>query len=484
MRRTAMSGKPVLQLAIGRAAGFAATFAVPLVLARMLAPAAFGTYKQLFLVASTVISIAQIGMVESLLYFLPASSGRGGRYVCNTSVVLAGVALVCLVLLVLAGPRLGSWFANDELRTLSGLLGIYVLLMLPSLLLEIVLTARKRYAGAAAAYAGSDVARAIAVVVPIVLTGRLEGLLIGAVGFAAARLAATLIYLGREFGSGLRPDAAAARAQLAYALPYQVGVMLSILVTNFHLYAVGCLQIPLVELVFTPAGNVMMVRMTGAIASQQPHTVLALWHDTTRRLAYIFFPLVGLLVVTAHELIVVLFTEAYVASVPIFSVWAAAILFAAFQTDGVLRVYAQTRTIAGLYAVQLLLMAGLVPTLMSAFGLVGAVLATVIAAGVGKGLALIAVRRLMSVTVQELLPRRSLLEIFGAAFLAALVALGVKNHLAVAPPLLLVITTGAYGAMYAGLLLARGFIGGEVLPVVASNITGPEAVKRSTEVAN
>ena len=102
-------GRPVLILAAGRAVAFLATFATPLVLARVFDQAEFGTYKQLFVVYTTLAGISQFGMAESLLYFLPASPGKGGRYVANALLVLAGAGLTWLGLLALAGPHLSRW---------------------------------------------------------------------------------------------------------------------------------------------------------------------------------------------------------------------------------------------------------------------------------------------------------------------------------------------------------------------------------------
>jgi O-antigen/teichoic acid export membrane protein len=58
--------KPALLLMSGRTLAFAATFFIPVVLARIFDPAEFGTYKQLFLIHSTIFYIAQLGMAASL----------------------------------------------------------------------------------------------------------------------------------------------------------------------------------------------------------------------------------------------------------------------------------------------------------------------------------------------------------------------------------------------------------------------------------
>src|SRR6185436_4631629 len=99
---------------------------------------------------------------------------------------------------------------------------------------------------------------------------------------------------------------------------------------------------------------------------------------TTLRLASLMFPLAAVFFLTAHGVIVFLFTPTYVASVPIFRVWCLMILPSAFAVDGVLRVYAQTRFLLFMNAVRLVVIVGLVGSLISSFGVVGAVLATLV----------------------------------------------------------------------------------------------------------
>ena len=467
---TELSARPVFLLTAGRAMASAVTFVTPLVLTRVFDQAGFGTYKQLFLIGGTLAVIAQLGMAESLLYFLPSAPRRGGRYVMNALLVLGGSGLACLGLFVLSGPLLSRWLGNASVAGLSGWIGVYVLLTVPATLFEIVMTARKRYGGAGAAYGLSDLFRSVALVAPAVVTGRLEWLLAGAAAFATVRLGATLLYLGREFGAELRPDAAVLREQLAYALPFQLGGALWILVLNLHyylvasfvnaatfaIYAVGCFQIPLVELLFTPAKNVMIVRMREAITAHRPEAAIAIWHDTVRKLALVFFPLVGLLVVTAPALIPFLFTERYAASVPIFMTWSTIILIVPIQAEGVLAAYADTRAIAAVCAVQLLLITGLVLSLMQPFGLVGAVLGTVLAMGLAKSLMLLRAKRLMRATLADLLPWRSLGAMLGAAVASTWAAFETRVHMADGALPLLVLTSSVYLATYLAILALRG----------------------------
>src|SRR5439155_689591 len=166
-------------------------------------------------------------------------------------------------------------------------------------------------------------------------------LLWGGVAFAAARLCFMLLYLSREYASRLRPHAELLKKQLAYALPYQAYVLAESMQSNLHhyvvshsfnaatfaIYSVGCLQIPLVEFVASPVCDVMMVSMSEAMRDGQKGRVLELWHNTTRKLAMLFFPLFGILLLSGHDLIVFLFTGAYAASVPVFMFSEAGLLY-------------------------------------------------------------------------------------------------------------------------------------------------------------
>ena len=58
--------KPAMLIMSGRMLAFAATFFIPVVLVRIFDPSQFGTYKQLFLIHSSIFFIAQLGMASSL----------------------------------------------------------------------------------------------------------------------------------------------------------------------------------------------------------------------------------------------------------------------------------------------------------------------------------------------------------------------------------------------------------------------------------
>src|SRR5713101_1252271 len=173
-RATDSTFGPALVLMSGRALAFMATFLTPVVLARVFDPSEFGTYKQLFLVFSTLYYIAQFGMAESLFYFLPAAGEAAGRYVANSLLALGVAGMACGALLGPASGALSRWLHNDALSGHLPLIAAFLGLMLASAGLETVMMARRRYLSASVCYGASDVLRAASFVVPALLLQRLD----------------------------------------------------------------------------------------------------------------------------------------------------------------------------------------------------------------------------------------------------------------------------------------------------------------------
>lgn len=456
--------KPALLIIAGRIAGFVAAFVTPLILVRIFDLETFGTYKQWFLLYITLLTITQIGMSESLLFFLPKADGAAGRYVMNSLLFLTGVGALAAAILFFNAETIARWMSNPSLGPLIPLLAVYLLLMQASIGLETVMTARSHYRSAAVAYAVTDITRALFLIVPVLITPSLRSLLQGAVAFATLRLAYTVHYFWRTFGGGFRPDARCFVRQLTYALPFALAVVASITQENLHQYAVselfdaatfavysvGCLQVPFVDLVATTVSNVMMVGMTTAIHDGRESQVIDLWHDAVRKLALVFFPLGVLLLVAARDLIVMLFTETYAGSVPIFMVGATAIFLAALPIDGLLRVYAMTNVLLIINLVRLVMIALCIYWAIQSFGLVGAMVVTVAALALGKAIGLGAAVSFWRVGVGRLLPWRALSLIAFVALAAALPALAVSYGLQAAAPFIRVLAIGAvYASTYA-----------------------------------
>jgi O-antigen/teichoic acid export membrane protein len=409
-------------------------------------------------------------MAESLYYFIPLHPDRAGRLIVNAAGLIAGAGIACAFGLTLARDAVAQLLGNAAASPYLPLIATYLAIMLVTAVLEVAMVARHRYVWAASTYVITDVVRALALVLPVLAGAGLRGLLAGALVSGVVRLAVAIAYLRREFGPELRPDRALLGTQLAYATPFALAMALELAQATLHqyvvsytfdaatfaIYAVGCLQIPLIDFLAGPAGNVMMVRMADARRRDDRPAVSAAFSETTRKLALVFFPTFALLVVIAHDVIVFLFTEQYAASVPVFRLWCVGVLIAAFQVDGLMRALAETKALFLVNVVRLVGIAALILPLLSAFGLFGPVIVTLLAAGVGKAFMLGLCRRRLGATLGELLPTGGLVRIALATSGAALITAGVARALETVPLVRLGVSGAVYAAVYLVLLFASG----------------------------
>jgi len=458
--------KPALLLMCGRTVAFAATFFIPMVLTRIFHPAQFGTYKQLFLIWATVFSIGQLGMAQSLYYFLPRSPDRAGAYAANSLLFMLAAGSCCLGALVVGALQVSRWLSNPDLAPYLLWMGCYILLTMFAMALEIVLISRGRYLWASVSYAGSDLLRAAAFILPALLFRDLGPLLKCGVLLAGLRALVTVTYFRSAFRGSFRPDRALFLEQLAYALPFGLAVLVEIVQTSlpqyvvshlfdpgtFAIFAVGCLQIPLVEFAAGPTSDVMMVKMQECLAAGRNRAVLEIWHDSTWKLALLFLPLTVFLIVDAHEVIVFLFTARYAASAPIFMVWSGMIVLTTLQVDGVMRVFAQTRFLLLLNLMRLAIIAGLIRLCLGHFHLAGAALVTVLATLAFKAGAMLRMKRLLGVGAADLLPWRSLGPLAGAACGSGLAVAALKSLIHATPLLTIVAAFAMYSITYTGLV--------------------------------
>jgi O-antigen/teichoic acid export membrane protein len=276
----------------------------------------------------------------------------------------------------------------------------------------------------------------------------------------------------KTLGPDIGFDKALLRQQIAYAFPFFCSVIVHIVHQNYHqyavswytdaatfaIYSVGCLQIPLVDFMATPAANVMMVQMRESLQTGRPERLLGIFRETTRKLAFVFFPLVGLLVVNAYHLITLLYTTSYAAAVPIFMVWSLSILFSTLQTDGALRTFAQNKSLFVINIIRLGTVVVLMSWSYSTFNLMGPVLLTIVGFALSKAMALVRIRTLLGTTLTGLLPWKTLAGVAVTTILSTAPALLLNASLDLPSIVLLPVSGTAFLITYAILIHVLGLL--------------------------
>src|SRR5713226_3613948 len=102
-------------LMLGRLGATVLGFALPLILTRLLPQAEFGTYKQVWLVVTTAYYMLQLGLAQSLYYFIPRKDGREQVWLTQTTLSLTVTGTLCAVAMYAGRFLIAKQFGNPEL---------------------------------------------------------------------------------------------------------------------------------------------------------------------------------------------------------------------------------------------------------------------------------------------------------------------------------------------------------------------------------
>ena len=443
-------------LVLGRLLSALLTLSLPLGLARLLDPQEFGTYKQLFLVAQTALLIGQLGLLQSLYYFLPRAESGRGRYVTQALLGLTLAAVVAAGLLCLAAPR--------ALHGLKIPLALLAAGLLVSALLEPAFTSQGRAGRAAVAYVVSDGTRA-AILLLAARWGGISAIAWGAAAYAGLRVAA----LAAALALGAIPvgpiDRRALGRQLRYALPIAGAALLWVAQKQFIQYAVAwrfdtagyagfavaTFHLALVDILYTPVGEVLMVRLG---ATEDVAGRLREWQGAVGKLALVLWPATVCAWLFGDRVLPLLFTGRYGASVPLFLLATCEIPCWIFPVDSFLRASGATRLLFYWAALRLPLTAVAVLAGLALRGLAGAIVGSLLIEALSRAVLLVRARRELGVPLLRFVHGRRLALTAAAALGAVPGALVVERW--GSGKLGLVLAALVYGVGYLGLTACFG----------------------------
>jgi O-antigen/teichoic acid export membrane protein len=423
-------------IVLGRLASAAITFALPLLLVRLLRPSEFGTYKQFFLVAQTLLLVGQMGLNQSIFFFLPRGEAGRGAYI--------GGALICLFLMgvlfgvgaLIGAPRLGHYLGDGGLALLGLPLGAYVALMLIATPLEAALTSERRIGEAGLAYLFSDATRAATLAgAAAFFSGR--ALFFGAAGFAAIRVVALLGILSWKWVPIERPRRNTLLPQLGFALPLagagllyvaqryfsQYAISARFDASTFALYAVASFHLPVVDIVYSPMSDVMAVGVAGARSRDEARQY---FRATVDRLATLLFPAVLAAFLSGSLLIPTFFTHRYDRAIPLFFLATLEVPCWIFPLDSLMRSLGHKRFLLFFNLARVGLSALVVILGIHFFGLRGAILAGVFSEALSRGFMLRAGARALDTSVRQLVNWARLGQLGSAAIFSLLPGFGLR----------------------------------------------------------
>ncbi len=458
-------------LMVARVASAAVSFAVPMVLARALVPASYGTFKQGWLLSQTLALMLPLGLTMSLYYFVPREPAHRDRFVAQTLWVHAALGLLAAGLLLAARPLVAAHLGNAELVRDLPLVAAFTGLVIAGAPLDIAWNATGRIGLAATARAATEAGRALCMIAGALLTGSVHGVFAGIAVATGVRAALAFALLGRRHG--LRGDLALLRRQAAYALPFGLAYLAIVPQQQWHLYAVaaavpaaafavygvGVFQLPVVDILYTPVSELLQIGLAEADgAGRGQRAALALFHEAVLQLAFAFLPVAGVLLVVAPDLVSFLFSERYAAAAPIFRLSIASIVLAALPLDGVMRARAQNRFMLALSVAKLGATLALVAGGLALLGPIGALAGWLAVEAGARGAMLWRAAQLLEARAADVLPWRPLGRV-AAATAVAMPACWVALRAPLPSAFMRLAAAGiAFAAAYLGLTWAKGWL--------------------------
>lgn len=401
-------------LVASRLLSAAVTMMLPLILARLLDPTAFGVYKQFFLVVATLLMLGQLGLTQSLYYFLPRGGTARGGYLVQSLAILWPLGALVGAGVWLAAPHLAGTLGGAELVALRAPLALTAAFMLMAAPLEAALTSDGRTGAAALSYVVTEASRAIALVAGARFGTRYLGpaaLFWGAAAVAALRVAAVVTLVARGDLPAAAPSRDRLRAQLAFALPFAGASLLYVgqrfsaqyIVSarfdaaTFAVFTVASFHLAVVEIVFAPVTEVLMVQL-GRTLTVDTAAARAAFDDAVKTLASILFPAAAGAWLLGPTVLPMLFTSRYAAAVPLFMLTTLEIPLCVLPVDALLRAAGETRYLLGFNIARLVATITLVVVGMSVAGLAGVVVGSITSEALARVALLVRGRRYLGVT--------------------------------------------------------------------------------------
>ena len=458
-----------LFLIVGQFIVYAGNIIVSILLVRILSKSEYGTFMQVNLLCSTIVSLVVFGLPASLFYFIPKlQSEQVKRFILQNLVVLLLLGVISAGLVYVASDRVAGLMNNQVLADLSIYIAILLVLGILSEPIEPVLITLEK----ASWMAGLNVMfvfGSLLLFPYMILSGYgLEGLFLAMAGLQGFKLLAAYGNALNRTGSVrslFRLDEF--KEQFHYVAPIGVSRILSNLnvridqfivsylyaPSTYAVYARGAFQLPFIPMVSYNVSNVLLPTLVRLRNDNELEKMLALWHESIKKTLLILLPMGVFFFVFAKEVMTVLFTKEYLESAYVFMVYLCTVPFEATLYANIHQAFGRTRHILISNVINLSSTLALNFLLYQPFGILGPALATVLARLIMISYHFAVFRGYFGVSFRRVFPFTFQVR---ALALSALVGLAVFpfKYLAIPELLMLAMAGIAYAVLYVAVLWA------------------------------
>jgi O-antigen/teichoic acid export membrane protein len=400
----------------------------PIILARLLSVTDFGRYREFLVYVTMLTAFSALGINSSLLNFIPGDPTRGWRYVNQALLMtLASSSLVAAGALLLHAIFGGTVLGEYPMAAV-----VYVWLFVNFDFWEALFIAEKQPYRVWRYTTVRLVSRITVVTAAAALSRDVTTIVWSMVTLEGVRVLLSMRAWHMRHRVAPADGASSWREQLAYCAPFGVALLLngfnqsmgSLFVSKMlgpaalAQYAIGVFAQPIISLMRNSLSDVMLGELAARWRNGQQE-VLELWRRSTVATAILLVYVGVILMRFADTIVTMLFSERYQSAVIVFQIFALALLRPAFDFGIPLRARNRTAPILHSNLLSLILNVGLLSLMVPAWGLIGAVVASVISSFVEGTYLAAQVMRIYELPLSQLARWRDLGKILVAAVIAA-----------------------------------------------------------------
>lgn len=341
-------------LLFAKIVGFGFSFLLPLLIVRYLTQDKVGLYRESFQVIMNALIILPLGFSMSAYYFLSRENERRGAAILNILIFNFCVGGLACLTLFLFPQLIGNIFRSPELTLLAPRIGVVIWIWIFSTFLETVAIANQETKLATAFIITAQLSKTVLMVSAVFLFGTVDSFIYAAMVQGMIQTIILLFYLRSRFPGFWREfDLKFFREQMVYAVPFGLAGILWMAQTDIHnyfvgykfssaefaIYAYGCFELPLIAMLAESVTSVLIPRMSELQVKGDTDEMIRLTARAMQKLAFFYFPIYVFMLITAKTFVITLFTENYLASVPIFIINLTILPFSILITDPIVRAY-------------------------------------------------------------------------------------------------------------------------------------------------
>jgi O-antigen/teichoic acid export membrane protein len=346
-------------LTAARVFGIIFSISIPMYLGRKLSIEVYGTYKQIMLFFWFAHVALNLGLDDSAYYFLKRDSNKFPLYNFNALIFNAFATGALWLMMTIFSEDISSLAGNRDLAKYLPLLGYLTFATVCSMQIEgILIVALNRFNERLAVEVSTEFLKSLAIISAFYFFNSVYVVLIFLSILMSLRLIAVIYiihYNKKKHNLKYRQAPAYFMQQVQFGLPLGVSRILHNILNmenffissyfslvQFTYYTVGCFENPLVNAARTSMFELANIEMVDSMKNNDYKKSIEIWKSMTRKLFLIIIPFAVYMIFFAREIIVFIFSDKYLASVPFFMIFNLYLIAGALNAEPIFRATSKT----------------------------------------------------------------------------------------------------------------------------------------------